>query len=217
MCPDRQILSVYFDGELDSPWKEKFEKHLEVCPSCRKRLAAYRVTRQRLMDFSFGNEEAVLERIMEKTAFSVKSRRRFWTGSVTLPIPVASAAGLIMILTLAALIVLRQPVKVNEAPLAGLDMQEMIPVSDMAGFFQQMGNANSAEMVIIRLPNTTFRNVGEPRMMRAADYSRSVLSDTVSRGAVSSDSAVNSDSAVTSDTTVNNDGAVDGSAVDGVQ
>ncbi|MDR2702625.1 MAG: zf-HC2 domain-containing protein [Spirochaetaceae bacterium] len=172
MCPDRQILSVYFDGELDSPWKEKFEKHLEICPSCRERLAAYRVTRQRLTETPLGREDAALERILEKTGFALKPRRRFWTGSVTLPIPVASAAGLIMILTLAALIVLRQPVKTSEPPLAGLDMQEMISVSDMASFFQQMGNAGSADMVIIRLPNTTFRNAGEPRMLRAADYPR---------------------------------------------
>jgi len=179
MCPDRQILSVYFDGELDSPWKEKFEKHLEACPSCREHLAAYQVTRQRLVESPFNREQAALDRILEKTGYAVKPRRRFWTGSVTLPIPVASAAGLIMILTLAALIILRQPsVKPNEHPLAGLEMQEMIPVSDMASFFQNLGNANSTDMVIIRLPNTTFRNAGEPRMLRAADYTRiNALSD----------------------------------------
>jgi len=178
MCPDRQILSVYFDGELDSPWKEKFEKHLEACPSCREHLAAYQVTRQRLVESPFNREQAALDRILEKTGYALKPRRRFWTGSVTLPIPVASAAGLIMILTLAALIILRQPVKTNEHSLAGLEMQEMIPVSDMASFFQNLGNANSTEMVIIRLPNTTFRNAGEPRMLRAADYPRkNTLSD----------------------------------------
>jgi len=199
MCPDHQIISVYFDGELDSPWKEKLEKHLELCPSCRKHLAAYQITRQKLVEFSFNGEQAALERIIEKTGFAVKRRQRFWTGSVTLPIPVASAAGIIMILAMAALIVLRQPVKTGEPPLAGLEMQEMVPVSDMASFFQQMGNANSADMVIIRLPNTTFRNAGEPRMMRAADYSRdgAVNSGVVSSGAVNSDvinnGAVNND------------------------
>jgi len=178
MCPDRQILSVYFDGELDSPWKEKFEKHLEACPSCREHLAAYQVTRQKLVEVPFNREQAALDRILEKTGYAVKPRRRFWTGSVTLPIPVASAAGLIMILTLAALIILRQPpAKPNEHPLAGLEMQEMIPVSDMASFFQNLGNANSTDMVIIRLPNTTFRNAGEPRMLRAADYPIRTLSD----------------------------------------
>jgi hypothetical protein len=145
---------------------------LEVCLSCREHLAAYRFTRQRLVESPFSWEQAALDRILGKTEFTVKQRRRFWTGSITLPIPIASAAGLIMILTLAALIILRQPVNVIEPPLAGLEMQEMIPVSDMASFFQNLSNANQADMVIIRLPNTTFRNMGEPRMLRAADYPR---------------------------------------------
>jgi anti-sigma factor RsiW len=38
MCPDRQILSVYFDRELPSPWKDQLEAHLEKCPACRDRL-----------------------------------------------------------------------------------------------------------------------------------------------------------------------------------
>jgi len=34
MCPDPQILSIYVDGELPSPWKEKMEAHLKKCPAC---------------------------------------------------------------------------------------------------------------------------------------------------------------------------------------
>jgi hypothetical protein len=173
MCPDHQILSVYFDGELNSPWKEKLENHLESCLSCREHLAAYQLTREKLLNSSSDREQASLERVLEKTNFAVKSRRRFWTGSISLPIPVASAAGLIMILTMAALIFFRQPDKVTEPPVAsGLEMQNMIPVSDMANFFQYLGDTNSADMVIIRLPNTTFIDAGEPRMLRAADYSK---------------------------------------------
>jgi anti-sigma factor RsiW len=35
MCPDPQLLSVYMDGELPSPWKEKMEAHLEKCSVCK--------------------------------------------------------------------------------------------------------------------------------------------------------------------------------------
>jgi len=34
MCPDKQILSIYLDEELPSPWKEKLETHLESCSAC---------------------------------------------------------------------------------------------------------------------------------------------------------------------------------------
>jgi len=34
MCPDPQLLSIYMDGELPSPWKEKMESHLAECSEC---------------------------------------------------------------------------------------------------------------------------------------------------------------------------------------
>ena len=180
MCPDHQILSVYFDGELESPWKEKCEKHLENCPSCRERLEAYRHTRQRLAETSVNlgqSLEGAFTRVWEKASFAVKPnfevkpRRRFWTSSITIPVPIAAAAGLVMALALAALIAIKQPERTSEPQLAGLEMQEMIPVSDMASFFQYLGS-DTPDMVIIRLPETTFTNAGEPRMLRAADYTR---------------------------------------------
>jgi len=76
---------------------------------------------------------------------------------------------------MAALIALRQPatIIVSEPPqLAGMEIQEMIPTSDMASFFHYLGNESSNDLVIIRLPETTFMNIGEPRMLRAADFSR---------------------------------------------
>jgi len=42
MCPDPQILSIYLDGELPSPWKEKMEAHLAVCPKCQEKLRDYK-------------------------------------------------------------------------------------------------------------------------------------------------------------------------------
>lgn len=185
MCPDHQIISVYFDGELDSPWKEKFEKHLDGCPSCRKHLESYKLMKHKLKEASLVHGKPMdqtlveaMERVWEKTGYVIRPRHRtihrFWNGSLTIPIPIAAAAGLVMAVALAAIIVLKQPAKAIEPPqLAGMEMQEMMPVSaDMASFFQYLSNENSADMLIIRLPETTFTNVGEPRMIRAADYTR---------------------------------------------
>ncbi|MDR0550662.1 MAG: zf-HC2 domain-containing protein [Spirochaetaceae bacterium] len=41
MCPDKQMLSVYFDNELPSPWKEKLEAHIASCEDCRHALETY--------------------------------------------------------------------------------------------------------------------------------------------------------------------------------
>jgi hypothetical protein len=170
MCPDNQILSIYFDGELDSPWKEKFESHLENCASCREHLALYQRAREELVKTPARAEEALV-RVWENSNFTAK--RRVWSHSISVPVPIAAAAALVLALTMAALVALKQPAKLNEIPLAaGMEMQEMIPAADMANFFQYLGSDNSAEMVIIRLPETTFTKAGEPRMLKAADYSR---------------------------------------------
>ena len=36
------MLSVYLDGELPSPWKEKLEEHVSGCPECAGRIGAYK-------------------------------------------------------------------------------------------------------------------------------------------------------------------------------
>jgi len=42
MCPEPQLLSIYMDGELPSPWKEKMEAHLRECPECAQRYKNFR-------------------------------------------------------------------------------------------------------------------------------------------------------------------------------
>jgi hypothetical protein len=113
-----------------------------------------------------------MERVWEKTGYVIQPRRRFWTGSLTIPIPVAAAAGLVMAVAIAALLVFRQPAKASDLQLAGMEVQEMVPSSDMASFFQALGGDNATEMVIIRLPETTFKDSGDPQIIRAADYTR---------------------------------------------
>ncbi|MDR2553105.1 MAG: zf-HC2 domain-containing protein [Treponema sp.] len=181
MCPDRQILSVYFDGELGSPWQEKFEKHLEFCPQCQTVLEGYRICRERLGTGPGATEGKAMEQIWETIRFLPRRRRRsFWTGSISVPIPLtaAAAAALVLVFTLTILAGFRQPrVKPADSQLAGLEVEDMTPVSDMASFFKYLEGGDSPDMVIIRLPATTFKRSGEPQMLRAADYSRTVLPD----------------------------------------
>lgn len=42
ICPDKDLYSVYVDGELPSPWKEKLEAHLNDCAECRAVVNSYR-------------------------------------------------------------------------------------------------------------------------------------------------------------------------------
>jgi hypothetical protein len=177
MCPDRQILSVYFDKELASPWKEKLEDHLSGCPECGARLEAYKKTRELLPGVEESAFEAAKARIWEEiaplteTGPKIAAPRGFWGASVTLPFPVAAAAGIVLVTVFALLLVFR-PVNTPVSQLAGAGSMEVHSISDMSSLLEYLDSDNSADMVIIKLPETTFTSYGEPRVLRAADYSR---------------------------------------------
>jgi hypothetical protein len=204
MCPDRQILSVYFDGELPSPWKEKMEAHLASCTACTTILRRYALCSTKLKkgeEFSFKpypvatiplkttERDAVafndtLEIARERVWQSLPRRkigigpgRALWKRRVSLPLPEAAAAAVLLLFLAAAL--LRRPEQAGVqqdmmmAGNMGLTMQDIVPVSDMDGVLQYLGNQDSSDIVVIRLPESkSFISSGEPTMIKAADYSR---------------------------------------------
>jgi anti-sigma factor RsiW len=185
MCPDRQILSVYFDNELDSPWKEKLETHLDGCAECRSRLEIYGQT-QKLRNVpstarggarpAEAAMEAARARIWEKLEPLTEIRRRpgivrgFWAGSFRMPVPLAAAAGLVLVLAFTLIAIRPRNVSAPQMAGVGMDIQTSPVSADMENILKYFDGDNSAEMVIIRLPEATFKSDGEPKMIRAADY-----------------------------------------------
>ena len=116
MCPDRQIISLYFDMELPSPWKEKMEAHLKSCPKCQAELARYRQLGESLKDLNEESIQAASQRVWKKlgtTEFVSESivykkynnalygnRKGLWRKSINLPLPVAVAALLAIVFSL---------------------------------------------------------------------------------------------------------------------
>jgi hypothetical protein len=191
MCPDRQIISVYYDGELSSPGKERMEAHLAGCAKCSSILQQYGLCSGKLN----GGQPAggiappsSLEETKEKVWYSLlnrddlerkpaeeRPRIAVWGRRISLPLPAAAAAAVLFLILAAAL--LRQP---GQSPARqddvaggfGLDVQGMVPVSDMNGVLQYLGNQDP-DMVIIRLPESkSFSSAGEPTIIKAADYPR---------------------------------------------
>jgi anti-sigma factor RsiW len=185
MCPDRQILSVYLDGELPSPWKEEMAAHLSKCAECRTKLEQYR----KLSAFITGDREdlsGARDRVWLELGKSVSvpgrtrtGGRRFWRQSVAVPLPalIASAAVLVLTFTLAVTNFTAKkaaPVDTTIAAGINLDVQEIVPVADMNSFLQYLGDEETPDFLIIRLPETrTFSNPGQPTIIKASDYSRS--------------------------------------------
>lgn len=104
ICPDKIIYSEYVDGELPSPWKEKFEAHLSSCAECQKRLASYKELKNSLKsnDFKPLDTELSFERLKVKIKQGLKTQRvekpAFWRHSVSMPIPLVAAALLLFVL-----------------------------------------------------------------------------------------------------------------------
>jgi hypothetical protein len=211
MCPDRQILSVYFDGELPSPWKEQLESHLRSCPGCRAALEQI----QRISAFMTGNEAAgsdtsavtaetpaapatpallavtaaAQERVWRNLVGHGEApergrpdrlpgrRERLWGRSVWIPLPVAAAAAALLIITLTLTVFNftgRSGQEQDSAMGMNLDLQGILPVSDMNGVLQYLGNEDTGDIMIIRLPESkSFMSAGQPTIIKAADYSRS--------------------------------------------
>ncbi|MDR3167031.1 MAG: zf-HC2 domain-containing protein [Treponema sp.] len=190
MCPDRQILSVSIDGELPSPWKEKLEAHLRSCAVCREHLEGYRrlsrvfgYDRAGIFDPVPGSTgEEAKERIWRKIAGPEGERRKtavkFRYRTLSIPLPAAAAAAVVFVVLLMA-VIFRQPSFTGDpgqemaSSGIGLDVQGIVPVSDMNGVLQYLGNQDTADVVTIQLPESkSFMSSGEPTIIKAADYSR---------------------------------------------
>jgi anti-sigma factor RsiW len=124
MCPEPQLLSIYMDGELPSPWKEKMETHLAECPECAQRYKNFRHLQEmfkknnrqsRTFVESDGElrpttadqslpEQEFIESAKEKVWQKMESKRRYcrrsvWSYKLSLPLPaVAAAAAFILVI-----------------------------------------------------------------------------------------------------------------------
>jgi anti-sigma factor RsiW len=171
------MLSLYHDGELPSPWKEKLESHLADCSDCRERLERLRCLSGVLSepaDLSIGPaQDRVWQRLSNPNGAAPTRRwpQPIWNRSVRVPLPLLLAAAALVLVF--GVFFVRTPRTAAPAAtaLSALDMQTVVPVTDLNGIWQYLGNDDSGDIVIIRLPESrSFNSYGEPAIMRAADY-----------------------------------------------
>ncbi|MCL2800644.1 MAG: zf-HC2 domain-containing protein [Treponema sp.] len=116
MCPDPQLLSIYVDGELPSPWKEKMEAHIKGCPSCREKYENFkhlhelfkkdnvikRTYVERVVDDPKTERtytETELQEAKERVWNKINGKQRrphIWRRRLSVPIPAAAAAAVII-------------------------------------------------------------------------------------------------------------------------
>jgi hypothetical protein len=95
MCPDRSILSAWFDGEVDLKWSNEISVHLESCDECRNYIQSIEDQKTLLQSAPLPDFEESLERVKSRIRGkrTVQGSIRFWERRI--PLPAAAAAAVI--------------------------------------------------------------------------------------------------------------------------
>jgi hypothetical protein len=132
MCPDPQLLSIYLDGELPSPWKEKMQSHFAQCPICYEKLENFKKLQElfkkdrsscrtyveRAADEPKIFTEQELSKVKERVWGNIVSRRGYaprfglLRQRLSIPLPAAAAAAVFVLLLSAFL--LQRPGRNNQ-------------------------------------------------------------------------------------------------------
>lgn len=190
MCPEPGLISSWVDGEVPSPWKERLQAHLEVCPSCSARAKAYQGLSGALgLD---GAEAAALARIETRLGARLASRldssleaadglspathpgSPLWRRGLVVPLPLAAVAALAIVfllgLTATSLMGRSRPA------VQSLAATELVPQSTSSGSMEALVHyleAQNAQVnLTIQLPSgATFSSSGKPVVMKAEEAS----------------------------------------------
>jgi hypothetical protein len=191
MCPEPKLISIYMDGELPSPWKEKMASHLEECPKCKEKF-------ENLKSF-FNNTDAQEEqklieeakdRVWRKLQLAKRPVQRVrnynvWQRKLSIPWPAAAAAAVLLVFATAVWVrsgsnnnsgyaYLPPELSAVEKTGFAINVEESIPniitATDLNSVIKSLGG-DRTEIIILQLPeSSSFFSSGEPAMIKAADY-----------------------------------------------
>jgi hypothetical protein len=181
MCPDRDILSAFIDGEVGAPWRGAIEAHLASCADCRAFVDGLLSTGSAIREEGSPDWTGPMERVRRGLLARASSRPapvRFWRRRLSVPVPVAAAAAAAVIGIASALtaVSLRGPVghvRITRAPAGATEIQISAPIGDLETLLRSVGGGDASQEDVFTLPkNVLLYPVGEPRMGKAAEFTR---------------------------------------------
>ncbi len=181
MCPDREILSAYLDGEVEAPWSGAIASHLEGCPSCRTQLARMEALRSRLLAAELPAHQEPMERVrrslLAHDAAQTPRFLPFWRRSLSVPLPLAAGAAALVLLLAASLMValVRSnvgTVRITKAPAGGTEIQISAPIGNIETLLKSLDNSSSSQEVITLPNNYPLVPVGQPLMGKETELLR---------------------------------------------
>ena len=185
ICPNKDLLSAYIDGELTFPWKETIERHLQECAVCNKvyeQYAAVNWYMQKLvadapLDTAASFEKLLIKRnavLQNKLAnpkrrWGVSIAEQWFASSIQIPVPAAAAAILVFVL-LPLVLFFKVEYSVNSAavaqssftPIIPVSLEKQKPIAEMDyGITQASGTRSYAVSTKAVNTNAKFFTVGE--------------------------------------------------------
>ncbi len=173
MCPDKETLSAYHDGELEGAAAKLIENHLEECVRCGTTTRQYdrlSVSLRSSYEPAFrGDLVASRDHIIARAAIAPPASR--WGGSIRIPLPLAAVAAAVIILLTVGLVMSFQ----RGGRVIGIAEGRGEPASLYDYIERYLNTRRSGAPVIFILPDTApLKIVSEPTFVRAADYRRDI-------------------------------------------
>jgi hypothetical protein len=148
---------------------------VEACPACLEKVARYRRLR-----------EMMLADPAPEPRLAPPSQRRqrvrpvpFWKRRIALPLPAAAAAALAILalgVALAAVAGMRSSrswMRIRQAPTGVTEVIVAAPIDDLEQLLRTLDQPPQATGLVILLPaDSRLLMMGEPQLVREADYSR---------------------------------------------
>lgn len=179
MCPDNQLISAYFDDELDSKWSEQVESHISSCRECSRKLEAYRQLSAVLESGVISEEQELKARVLGEIQrrHAVYSSDVFWRRHLNVSVPVLMAAAALIVIFFAGLLFGFIPTMgggvqvVEEIKPDNPEINiQVINVEDAAAYI--LSDDSGFDLLITIPMGETLSVAGEPKLIREADYRR---------------------------------------------
>ncbi len=176
MCPDKNLLSAFFDGELDQRFGVAVESHVVECDSCSKFLGELEGLHSVLMVDDLRqhpeNQAATWNLLRQRLAVAIPLP--LWKRRFQVPVPILGLATLLVVLLSIGLFLSLNSQRgympfdsVTRSHLAG---SEMTSVDDILNYLDARGEHAAS---IFNLPQDTELHCwSEPTLIRAVDCQR---------------------------------------------
>jgi len=161
MCPEFEILSAYFDGEIGSPWDKTIEAHCASCKDCCARLASLSRLRTGIRAIPEPDVAGSFEKIRRNVSDALEKRLGhripFWKQSIRIPMPVF-AMSMLLIVAIGVSFVVRQSAgnfgtAKSEKDSTASELQiATTSADDVEALLNSLDKTGSPQEVVIKLP-----------------------------------------------------------------